>query len=101
MKAIKFPQCNVTFAKDQPQYRQLPAYITGVETGEGRAVFCWKLSWWERLRLLFTGRLWHHVLTFNKPLQPQLLQVTNPFKSPKRNKQTSQPKQCQHQETCH
>lgn len=74
---VEFPEQNVIFAKDQPQYRPLPAWCerTGIE---GRVVCCWRLTWRDRLRVLFTGTIWHHVLTFNQPLQPQLLSGTKP-----------------------
>lgn len=77
MNLIAFPEVNRTYAKDQPQYRQLPCYAFPKDP-EGRIVFCWKMSLWQRLRVLFTGVLWHHVLTFNAPLQPQLLGVEKP-----------------------
>ena len=32
----------------------------------------------ERLQILLTGRIWHEVLTFNGPLQPQMLMVEKP-----------------------
>jgi hypothetical protein len=66
----------VVIAKHQVQYLPLPAYQFDDE--EGRVLFCWRLSLWERIRLLFTGRVWHQVLTFNRGLQPQLLSVDKP-----------------------
>lgn len=78
MNPIKFPEQNTTIAKDQPQYFPLPAHIVVGDTN-GRAIFCWKLSFKERFKLLFSGRIWHHVLTFNGPLQPQLLEINSPF----------------------
>ena len=79
MNLVNFPQANRTYAKDQPEYRQLPAHA--VEGPEGRIVFCWSLSWYERLVVLFTGKLWHSVLTFNQPLQPQLVVTKSPFEA--------------------
>jgi hypothetical protein len=57
MKLLHFPEVNVVVAKDQPQYRPLPAYRS--ESPEGRLCCCWQLSWRERLYLLFTGQIWH------------------------------------------
>ena len=71
MTPIKFEGSNVVFAEDQPEYLPLPAYRSGDESGS--VVFCWGLSWKERLQLFLTGKLWHKVLTFSGPLQPQLL----------------------------
>lgn len=77
MNAERFEGVNVTFAKDQPQYRQLPARAVPGDP-EGRVVFCWRLTWRERAALLLRGRLWHEVLTFGRPLQPQRLGAGRP-----------------------
>jgi hypothetical protein len=79
IQLISFPQQNCVFAKDQPEYRQLPAHKV-VDSTAGEIIFCWKLSWAQRIKVLFTGKLWHRVLTFEQPLQPQLLEVNIPFK---------------------
>ena len=80
MKPVSFPEQNVVIAKDQPQYLPLPAHIEPHDKYDPsrRTTFCWQLSWRERLTLLVTGKLWHQVLTFNSPLQPQLLLVEKP-----------------------
>jgi hypothetical protein len=75
MTPIAFPEQNVIFAKDQPEYQPLPAY----RSPEGEVISCWKLSWRECLHLLFTRRLWFRQYTFNMMLQPQLPQVESPF----------------------
>lgn len=77
MTLIEFPEQTVVIAKDQPEYNPLPAYQYNDK--EGTIVCCWKLSFKERIKLLFTGKLWHHILTFHQSLQPQLLQVNSPF----------------------
>lgn len=76
MHLIKFQGHNVVFAKDQPEYMPLPALRVGGLQGE--IICCWQLSWRERLRMLVTGKIWHSVLTFQQPLQPQLLMVDQP-----------------------
>jgi hypothetical protein len=76
MKLIEFPEQTVVIAKHQPQYIPLPAHQFKDENGT--IACCWQLTFWERVRILFTGRLWHLVLTFNQPLQPQRLQVEKP-----------------------
>jgi len=70
MKPISFKEQNVVFAKDQPEYQPLPA--CKFDTPEGHVVFCEYLSFTERMRVLFTGRIWCSLLTFNKPLTPSL-----------------------------
>lgn len=74
MKPIEFEEQTVVYAKDQPEYLPLPAAIDN-----GVATFCWQLSWRERFQLLWHGLLWHQVLTFNEPLQPQLLLTKKPL----------------------
>lgn len=76
MKPIDFPESNVIIAKDQPEYRPLPSNYANDDYGT--VTFCWRLTWRERLRLLVTGKLWHQVLTFKKPLQPQLPSAKKP-----------------------
>lgn len=70
MKPIQFKEVNKVFAKDQPEYVPLPAFLNN--SPEGEVISCWQLSFRERLRILFTGKLWVCLLTFNKPLTPSL-----------------------------
>lgn len=77
MEVIEFPEQTAIYAKDQPEYIPLPAYQFGDDVGT--VAFCWRLSMIERLKMLFTGKVWHLVLTFNQPLQPQLLTVDKPL----------------------
>jgi len=76
MKPIDFPEANAIFAKDQPEYMPLPAH----RNREGIVTCCWRLSFWERLKLLFLGRVWHLQLTFDGAPQPHLIQVQHPFR---------------------
>lgn len=76
MHLIEFPEQTVVIAKDQPQYNPLPAHSFG--DAQGRIACCWRLSFCERLRVLFTGTIWHEILTFNQPLQPQRLSAEKP-----------------------
>lgn len=73
MIPIYFDGHNVVFAKNQPEYLPLPAKVEG-----NRSTFCWKLSWRERLTILLRGILWHQVLNFREPLQPQKLSTEKP-----------------------
>ena len=76
MEPIEFPEQTVVIAKDQPEYLPLPVYEHG--NYEGEITFCWQLSLKERIKLLFTGVLWHSVFTFELLLQPQLLSTDKP-----------------------
>lgn len=77
MDLIEFPEQTVVYAKDQPEYRPLPAHRFA-DDPHGRIACCWKLSWRERLAVLFRGVIWHEIYTFNDPLQPQLLTTEKP-----------------------
>lgn len=69
----------VNIAEDQPEYLTLPAYQDD-EQG-GRTIHKWKLTLWERIKILFTGRLWFSVLNFHRRLQPIKPTVHDPFKN--------------------
>ncbi len=77
MKLIEFPEQTVVIAKNQPEYLPLPAHQFPNDP-QGRIACCWKLSWRERLKVLIRGTVWHEVLTFHQPLQPQLLMADKP-----------------------
>jgi len=74
MKPIEFAGANTVIAKDQKEYFPLPARLCE----GGRVLFCWQLTLRERFLLLFSGVIWHQVLTFKRPLQPQLLTIEKP-----------------------
>ena len=61
----------VVFGKGQDQYLQLPARTDG----NGAVVTCWKLNWYEKFTLLFTGKLYMTALTFKMKVQPFKLSV--------------------------
>lgn len=85
MKPVRFKGWNLTFAEDQKEYLPLPAYKNSMRTAHGPAdvtgnvVTCWKLTFLERLKVLFTGRLYLSQWTFHDPLQPQRPSVENPL----------------------
>ncbi len=67
-------ESEIVFAKDQAEYRQLPA----IRTSEGTVISRWRLTWRERLNVLLYGNVFLQQLTFNAPLQPQLPTVEEP-----------------------
>jgi hypothetical protein len=75
MKPITFKESNIVFAKDQPEYLPLPAY----KNDKGDVISLWKFNFFERIKILFIGKIWFHVLTFNHPLQPQRPTLDYPF----------------------
>ena len=74
MEPIEFPEQTQVWAKDQPPYRPLPAYSNERET-----ISCWRLTWRERLTILWRGRFWLRQCNFGQPLQPQAPSVESPF----------------------
>ena len=70
MRPSEFKQCNGIYAENQPQYLPLPVHR--VKAKEGEVISCWLCDFTERLKILFTGRIYLSCLTFNNPLQPQL-----------------------------
>ena len=72
MKPTEFKHQNIVYAKDQPDYTPLPALRLDSKNGE--VISCWKMSLKERLIVLFTGRVWLSLLSFNKPLPPTCTQ---------------------------
>jgi len=76
MKPINFKEANTIFAKNQPQYKSLPAWRTSEDCKDGQVISCWKMNFIERLKVLFTGKIYVCLLTFHKPIQPQKLRLT-------------------------
>lgn len=78
MRPIKFPQANVNYAENQPEYITLPSHK---EAGDphGIVTSCWKMTWRERLLALLTGEVWLSVMSFNMPLQPVTMNIDNPI----------------------
>lgn len=74
MKPIEFKEMNCTLAKDQPEYLPLPVKVTD----DGIVISCWELSFKEKLKILFTGKLWVSIYTFGSRLQPQLPTIDKP-----------------------
>lgn len=69
LSAVAFAEHTVVFAKDQPEYKPLPA-VMFPDDPQGQVITCWRLSRRDRIRVLLSGRLWCSVLTFHQPLQP-------------------------------
>jgi hypothetical protein len=74
MKPAEFPEINTNVAEHQEEYLTLPAFFAN-----GVTISCWRLSWRERLSVLFKGKLWLMQMNGDQLLQPQRPQVENPF----------------------
>lgn len=74
MKLIEFPQVTHRIAENQEGYETMPAFCD-----EHQVVCCWELTEEEIAILLNTRKIWQRILHCGQPVQPQLLQVTEPF----------------------
>ena len=79
MKPQFFKEHNIVYAKDQKEYIPLPALQK--DNVEGEVVTCWRLTFLERLKILFTGRVWCSLWMFRdhknrtNPLTPSRLTI--------------------------
>jgi len=74
MTPIEFPEQTMVWAKDQPPYLPLPAF-----TNERETITCWRLTWRERIAVLWAGRLWLRQVNFGRRLQAQAPCIASPF----------------------
>lgn len=74
MKPIAFPEQTMVLAKNQPPFKPLPVYQDERET-----ISCWRLGWFERLRVLWTGVLWLRQINYGQSLQAQAPTTRRPF----------------------
>lgn len=75
MQPITFKEQTCVYAENQPEYLPLPVY----KAENGDVISCWQFTWQERLKVLWTGKMWFMARTFNRPLQPQLPSVHSFF----------------------
>ena len=76
MKPVKFKGMNCVYAEHQKEYLPLPAYKHNDSIKCVSA--CWYLNIWERIIVLFLGRIYTTLPTFGHPLTPQKLSIKNP-----------------------
>lgn len=76
MKPVEFEGSNCVYAEDQEEYLPLHAYKHGDKCGS--ITSCWQLSLRERLKVLFTGRIYSTLLSFGNLLTPQRLDANSP-----------------------
>lgn len=58
MQAQKFEEYNaLDHWNDEKVYTLAQTYVVD-KTQHSWSINCWKLSLWERIKLLFTGRIW-------------------------------------------
>lgn len=69
MTSVDFKDSNVKFAEEQDNYITLPALRLNDQNDT--IITCWRLSWHERIKCLFTGRIWMSEMNFNRALTPR------------------------------
>ncbi len=82
MKPIQFEQSNKELTKPasmtDEQCTPLPVYVNEDSVVGTSCLSCWKADWRERLRFLFTGRVWLNV--FSGTSQPPVsLYIRHPW----------------------
>lgn len=76
MKPIKFDEQHTTYAENQEPYLPLPSFK---HSDDWKCVSsCWGCGFTERLKFLFTGKIWVTMPTFGKPLNPVKLSIDKP-----------------------
>lgn len=76
MKPVTFPQALSIFGADQKEYLPLPAYR---HKDDWHCVSsCWGMTFKERIKVLFTGKVWVTMPTFGKPLSPVKVSADEP-----------------------
>lgn len=68
----------VNWGKDIGIYAAVPVHMFHGDA-RGRMCCCWKLTWLERVQVLFTGRIWHVMVTYGQPVPPQYLSPIKPY----------------------
>lgn len=75
-RPIAFPGHNYVYKAPEglgDKIGDLPVHRTGAQH-----TTCWQLHWKDRIRILFTGRIW--VLQLSHQMPPMSVQVANPLK---------------------
>jgi len=71
---VKFPEAEATYGR-----RNAPFVPVHVFVDDEEVISCWQLSWWERIVIVWTGRLWLRQYTKGDKMHPQYPQVELPF----------------------
>lgn len=74
MIPVKFPEAEATYGKRNDPFVPIHVFVDDEEV-----ISCWELTLWERLVLLWTGRLWLRQWTQGERMNPQYLQIDLPF----------------------
>lgn len=75
--AVENKDTNHKYAENQDEYLTLPVHKLPHDE-YGRIITTFHVPLWQRLRVLFKGKFYVMILTFNKPLQPLSVFTYNP-----------------------
>ena len=70
-KPVKFDESNFVWKgwpADAATGREAVLDLHSFRDGKGETVSCWKMSWWERVQILFTGKVWLGVAGHHPPV---------------------------------
>ena len=67
MQVVKFDKCNTVIGASNDE--SLPAY-KDTKSSEAGFVICYRLSFLDRIKILFKGRLFVSIITFGDAVQP-------------------------------
>lgn len=76
-----FEDCEVVFAKDQPEYLPLPALVRN-DSPDLPVTSRWRLTDWEREKIRNGADVVLTLLTFGDPLQPITLEILDQHEPP-------------------
>lgn len=63
-----------TYGMSKPEYQRL--HVVKYKSRQGIVVACFGMTWKERFRMFFSGKVWLSVMTFDHKLQPIQLSAT-------------------------
>ena len=78
MKPIEFHGVNRVLGQSQDEYNNLPVYVA--EDACGSVVCLWSLTLKERIKLLFSGTIWHTTSTFGGLYMPIHMSLESPLR---------------------
>lgn len=63
MKPLKFKEATIELKKPQSMTDEECGSLWIYQSEKGECISCWSISFWQRLKFLFHGRLWLGVLS--------------------------------------
>jgi hypothetical protein len=73
IKPVKFKQQNKTLGLNNPNVEELPVF-----QDDKQIISCWKISFFGRIKLLLTGKIWCSV--YAQKFNPMWIDDIYPFK---------------------